>query len=68
MEDMQEIFNQIPSKVVASVPEYCKKEIQEASLSKVSPFVSYSLLAAKEALEDAGWKPSFEEEREKTVT
>ncbi len=33
---------------------------------KIDPFILYSIAAAQEAVEDAGWKPETEEDRERT--
>lgn len=34
----------------------------------MSTFMQYAMIASKEALEDAGWRPESEEQREMTVS
>lgn len=43
----------------------CRDEQEERKTAK---FAQYALAATQEALEDAGWKPEKEEEKEMTVS
>ncbi|BBN03435.1 3-oxoacyl-[acyl-carrier-protein] synthase II [Marchantia polymorpha subsp. ruderalis] len=66
------ILAQLPSRVVATVAYGTAEDQFNADrwlgqeTSRISPFISYALCAAEEALSDAGWKPEDPEDRERT--
>ncbi len=39
---------------------------EDPNWSKISPFIRYALIAADEALKQANWHPTLEEDRERT--
>ncbi|KAL3696153.1 hypothetical protein R1sor_010229 [Riccia sorocarpa] len=65
-------LEQLPSRVVAKVPygkakgEFDPEKWHGQEPSRISPFISYALCAAEEALLDARWKPENEEDSERT--
>jgi 3-oxoacyl-[acyl-carrier-protein] synthase II len=62
-------FSQLPSKVIACVPQdefqTCRWKPQEDA-RRMAPFMSYALMAAAEALQDAQWHPESPEDRHAT--
>ncbi|KAL2642845.1 hypothetical protein R1flu_010432 [Riccia fluitans] len=69
---IRRILEQLPSRVVATVPygkeksEFDSEKWLRQEASRISPFISYALCAAEEALSDAGWKPEDQEDCERT--
>jgi len=66
-------YKDIPCKVAGSVPRgtspgelILDEHVSPADQRVMSLASAYALVAAGEALTDAGWKPSTEEERHKT--
>ena len=64
----------IPSKIAGQVPQgetasggfNADDYVTAAERRKIDPFIVYAIAAAQQAVEDAGWQPEDEEERERT--
>ncbi|KAI9208702.1 thiolase-like protein [Polychytrium aggregatum] len=66
-------YQAIPSKVAALVKHGSgegefdlSKWIDKGNEKRMSPFIQYAMCAAKQAIEDSGWKPVAEEDRHRT--
>ncbi|KAG7916288.1 hypothetical protein KL905_004691 [Ogataea polymorpha] len=67
-------YKDIPAKVVGAIPRGPATENKYSALDhfeahevrKLSKFIQYGLVAAKEALDDSGWVPSSETQKERT--
>uniref|UniRef100_A0A6V3RPI2 beta-ketoacyl-[acyl-carrier-protein] synthase I n=1 Tax=Lotharella globosa TaxID=91324 RepID=A0A6V3RPI2_9EUKA len=65
LEDVK--FDVLPTKVAAYVKDFDgSKVIPKKDLKQMAPFIQYSMVAAKEALDDADWHPESEEDRQAT--
>jgi 3-oxoacyl-[acyl-carrier-protein] synthase II len=54
-------------KIASSVKDFSpEKQISERDLRKMDKFIHFGLVAAAEAIEDSGWKPDSEPEKERT--
>eukprot|EP00808_Paulinella_micropora_P008314 g60432.t1 len=57
----------LPCLVAARVPDFAVDDwVPKHSQSMTPPFIQYALAAAKQALDQAGWQPRTEQERERT--
>ena len=64
----------IPSKIAGQVPQgetasggfNADDYVSASERRKIDPFIVYAIAAAQQAVEDAGWQPDSEEERERT--
>ena len=60
-------FSAIPSKVAALVPDFNPKEwLAPGDDRKMAKFTQYAISAAEQALQDAGYRPETDEQREMT--
>ncbi|KAL1957180.1 hypothetical protein VTO42DRAFT_6214 [Malbranchea cinnamomea] len=74
VKDRHPRFADLPCQIAAVVPQGPKAEgcwrtsdwLNRDEERKMAKFAQYALVAAQEALEDAGWKPNTEEEKEVT--
>lgn len=70
-----ERFNALPSRIAATVPLGNKEQggwaakewLRAGDERTMALFTQYAMAAATEALDDAGWKPTAEEDLESTV-
>ena len=65
-------INDLPSKVGGQLPRegnenlFPENVIELKEKRKIEPFIQFALIAAKEAVEDSGWKPSSDNEAERS--
>mmetsp|Transcript_14202 Transcript_14202/g.19728 ORF Transcript_14202/g.19728 Transcript_14202/m.19728 type:complete len:508 (+) Transcript_14202:18-1541(+) len=62
-----EKFNILPTKIAAYVKDFQPEGIiPKKDLKQMAPFIQYSMVAAKEAMDDANWHPETPEDRQAT--
>ncbi|GAB5368992.1 hypothetical protein AAMO2058_001366700 [Amorphochlora amoebiformis] len=60
-------FEVLPTKIAAYVSDFSSDGIvPKKDQKQMAPFIQYSMVAAKEALDDANWHPESPEDRQKT--
>jgi len=63
----EEDYASLPCKVAAKIPDLnLGKHFSKSELRSMAPATAFALIAAKEALQDAQWMPTSEEEKQKT--
>lgn len=53
-------------RIASSVQDFPADAISERDLKKMDKFIAFGIIAANEAIQDSGWKPETEQQKERT--